>query len=63
MFIKQLYKPKKYIPFHIEVRRFISKIIIKTFFLFKDGAFQNSFAQLLKSFIQIKVNDIDLKFK
>jgi len=64
MFIKQLYKPKGSIPFYIKIRRIISKIVIKIiFFIFKDGALRNSLLQLLKSYIEIKVNDNVLKFK
>ena len=48
MFIKQLYKSKKYIPFHIKVRRFISKIIIKFFFSDIDNIFDFKIAEFTK---------------
>ena len=54
MFIKQLYKSKKYIPFHIKVRRFISKIIIKFFFSDIDNIFDFKIAEYTKKIKEIK---------
>jgi len=61
--INQSYKIKKIIPLKIKIYRFISKLIVNIIFPFEKSLFRNSFSQYLKTYQNLNINNIALKFK
>jgi FkbM family methyltransferase len=61
--IDQPYKVRKYVPLKIKFYRFISKLIVNILFPFEKSLFRNSFSQYLKTYVNLNINNIALKFK